>query len=261
MPSNFVREIPRQTIKTFDLVDVVAGGDGFSGRRNAGIDPTTGRATNTPKFAKTTQEYAVGDGKYHRVAGLPFVDGAFIPNGRLGPVVVDSAGHAFAEFPATANCTSDYLWAGGRIPYEPLVVRTELDGVDYASPGHGLLFMQSNKGITFDLDAIRQANPGSRLARFRAMTGNTETASEQGLAVFADLWVLVDGQLRFKRHEINGYSGGMPVNIPIGDKDRFLTLVSTDGENGIYWDWIVFGDPRLELVAVTPYHAADLQPK
>ena len=41
--ASFVREIPSHTIKTLDLVDVVAGGDGFSGRRGRGIDPTTGR--------------------------------------------------------------------------------------------------------------------------------------------------------------------------------------------------------------------------
>ena len=40
--------------------------------------------------------------------------------------------------------------------------------------------------------------PARELLRFRAMTGNTETASEQGMAVFADLWVLVDGQVRFQ---------------------------------------------------------------
>ena len=36
MPAGFVREIPRRTIKVLDLVDVVAGGDGFSGRRGRG---------------------------------------------------------------------------------------------------------------------------------------------------------------------------------------------------------------------------------
>ena len=40
-PANFVRQISRQTVKVFDLVDVVAGGDGFSGRRaGASIPPT-----------------------------------------------------------------------------------------------------------------------------------------------------------------------------------------------------------------------------
>ena len=39
--ANLVREIPKQTVKVFDLVNLVAGGDGFSGRRNRGIDAAT----------------------------------------------------------------------------------------------------------------------------------------------------------------------------------------------------------------------------
>ena len=48
----FVRELPRVSVKTLDLVDVVAGGDGFSGRRDRGIDPTSGRPIDTaPQIA------------------------------------------------------------------------------------------------------------------------------------------------------------------------------------------------------------------
>ena len=64
----------------------------------------------------------------------------------------------------------------------------------------------------------------------------------------ADLWVFVDGQERFKRKNINGYSGGASVAVPISDRNRYLTLVGTDGGNGIGGDWIIFGDPRLELL-------------
>ena len=248
--ANFVRQIPKQGVKIFDLVDVVAGGDGFSGRRGAGIDPTTGRATGT--HAKLDKDlHFAGDGKYHRVPALPLVDGVFIPDGRAGPVQTDSAGHACEEFPATANRTGGYIWAGGAMPTSvdhPRMIRTELDGVDYASPGHGLLFLHANKGITFDLAAIRRANPGYKLIRFRAVAGNTETVSAEGLAAYADLWVLVDGQVRFRRREINGLNGAFSVAIPLDESDRFLTLAATDGGNGIDNDWIVFGDPRLELV-------------
>ena len=41
--ADFVRELPKRTLKVFDLVDVVAGGNGFSGLRNRGIDPTNGQ--------------------------------------------------------------------------------------------------------------------------------------------------------------------------------------------------------------------------
>jgi hypothetical protein len=40
----------------------------------------------------------------------------------------------------------------------------------------------------------------------------------------------------------------MRVVVPIGDNDRFLTLVATDGGNGYQQDHIIFGDPQLELL-------------
>jgi hypothetical protein len=245
--TDFIREIPKLTIKTLDLVDVVAGGDGFSGRRNAGIDPTNGRPTDT------NSGYAIymnGDGKYHSVKGLPFVDGVFVPDPSTDHVQIDSAGHTFASFGNANNSTANHVWAGGVIPTKPAnVIRTELGGIDYASPGHGLLFLHSNKGITFDLDTIRRANPGCRPTRFRAVAGNTETISAQGTAAYGDVWLLVDGQVRFKRREINNFLGAIPITIPIGDNDRFLTLVATDSGRGIEYNWILFGDPRLELLS------------
>jgi len=253
---DFVRRIPRQEtakpiIKTFDLVDVVAGGNGFSGQRGAGIDPTTGRRTKTVEMGDpNTVAFPGGDHKYHRVEELPFVDGVFVPDGSVGPVQVDSAGHLFADCPKTTNIVANHVWAGGPIPavYHP--IRTVLGGVDYASKKHGLLFMHSNKGITFDLDAIRKANPNCTIKRFLATAGNTETGNEEGQQVYADFWVLVDGQIRFRRWQVNAYNNDFPIAIPIGANDHFLTLASTDGGNGIGWDWIIFGDPRLELVMV-----------
>ena len=40
----------------------------------------------------------------------------------------------------------------------------ELSGTDYDSPGHAMIELHANKGITFDLEAIRRANPGWRAA-------------------------------------------------------------------------------------------------
>lgn len=72
--------------------------------------------------------------------------------------------------------------------------------------------------------------------------------NQEGLA---DFWVLVDGIVRFKRREVNGFQGAMSVAVPIGSTDRFLTLAATDGGNGIGKDWTMFGDARLELVPRT----------
>ena len=126
---------------------------------------------------------------------------------------------------------------------------TTLAGVDYASSGHGLLFMHANKGITFDLNAVRQKHPGWKPIRFRAVGGNTEANSPNGLPSLADIVVLFDGRARFKRREVNSFNGAMPINIPIGENDRFVTLAATDSCNGIEADWVIFGDPQLELIS------------
>jgi hypothetical protein len=247
-PSNFVREIPKRTIKVLDLVDVVAGGDGFSSRRNRGIDPATGRIST----AQPSQPHLTGDYKYHRIKEIPFVDGVFIPDGSAGAVQVDSAGHTFDDFFKTDNVGYGHIWAGEPVAY---VGSSKLGGIDYASAGHGALFLHASKGITFDLEAIRRANPGCKLLRFLATAGNTETDSlKNGGARYADLRVLVDGKSRFCRREIDGLSGAFSVAVPIDDKDCFLTLAATDGGNGIESDQIMFGDPRLELAPAKSQH-------
>jgi hypothetical protein len=248
-PSHFVRQIPQQVIKTFDLADVVAGGDGFSGRRNRGIDPTSGGIVH--ELRPPGSRPISGDGQYHRMTGRPLVDGVFVPNGDKGAVQVDSAGHTFDGFLNTANLASQYIWAGGQVDKG---VSTTLADVDYASSGHGLLYFNGNSAITFDLEAIRRANPGSKLLRFRAMAANMGDvlAANMGDDVncYADIRVLVDGSARFQRRQINSSGGGYSVLVAIGDDDRFLTLATTDGGDGVRNDWIIFGDPRLELLPV-----------
>lgn len=250
----FVRVMPKPAVTTFDLVDVVAGGDGFSGRRSAGIDVNTGRPVSEliSRSQDNPNVIVNGDGLYHRVEGVGFVDGVFVPDGSKGPQQTDSVGHRFAGFPSTTKTTSNHLWVGGIIP--PGVneggSRTglHLGGIDFSSDGHGFLFLHANKGITFDLDAIRKAQPERRLLRFRAVAGNVEWIFRNDVMMYADLWVLVDGHVRYQRKKINGWRGAFWVDVPLHDQDRFLTLAATDAGDGIGWDWIVFGDPRLDIV-------------
>jgi hypothetical protein len=125
---------------------------------------------------------------------------------------------------------------------------TRLAGVDYSSAGHGVLWLHANKGITFDLDAIRRANPGGKLLRFCAVAGDSE--NDSAMTHLADIWVFVDGRVRFQRREITRDSGEFFVTVPLADRDRFLTLAATDGGDGQNWDWVMFGDPRLELSVI-----------
>ena len=245
----FIHQVPKPSITSLDLVDVVAGGDGFSGKRNRGIDPTTGRTADQQPVPRGL----TGDHQYHRVESLPLVDGVFVPDGGNGPVQIDSAGNTFDGFDKTDNSSCGHIWAAGRVTFADSdeVFGTELGGVEYGASGHGAIFMHANKGITFDLEAIRRANPGRKLVRFRTTAGNTEIESEGGRSIFADLWVLVDGQVRFRRREVCSFNGAMPIDIALADGNRFLTLVSTDGGNTSLADWIMFGDPRLELLDST----------
>jgi hypothetical protein len=246
-PPEFIREIPKRTMKVFDLVDAVAGGDGFSGRRGRGIDATTGQTSR----AQPDPPYLKGDSKYHRVEGLPFVDGVFVPDGNRDAVQISSTGMTFDGFLPTDNNTFGHIWSGGSVAFprhDSYFPPTALGGVDYAAGDHCLLYMHANSAITFDLEAIRRANPGSHVVRFRAVAGNAEIESQRyGLSVSADLWVLVDGKSQFRLRQVNGTQGAFGVSIRIHRNDRFLTLATTDGENTNSGDETIFGDPRLEL--------------
>ena len=203
------------------------------------------QAFSHPAIANVPAIHAAAD-PYERVDGLPLIDGVFVPGAFRGPVQTDSAGHTFDGFGPTTGRSPFLVWALGRgLTSGP---KTTLGGVNYALPGHGLLFMPANQGITFDLDAVRRANPGCGVVRFHAVGGNAEPGLNNAGPASADLWVLVDGQTRHRRREINSWSGMCPIALSIAPTERFLTLAATDGGNGSFRDWIVFGDPVLELV-------------
>jgi hypothetical protein len=63
----------------------------------------------------------------------------------------------------------------------------------------------------------------------------------------ADVWVLVDGRPRLSLPHFRPQDGLVKVNVELGPQDRFLTLASTYGGNVRNLDWVVFGDPVLEM--------------
>jgi hypothetical protein len=54
--------------------------------------------------------------------------------------------------------------------------------------------------------------------------------------------------VRFRRCGINGCSGAFPILSSVAENDRFLTLTATDSGNSMAGDWILFGNPALEMV-------------
>jgi hypothetical protein len=243
-PSGFVRRLPQRIVKTLNLVDAIAGGNGFGTANGRGIDPNTGKITS----AQAVKPELVGDGRYHRVEGLSFVDGVFVPHGGAGAVQVDSAGHVFAGFPNTDNLSWGYIWAGGEIPRTPAgqAPASVLRGLNYSAPWHSLLSMSANKGITFDLEAVRRANPRCKILRFLAVAGNAMPRDDAPASCLADVWVFVDGQPRVRCERI-AVQQEWKIAVQLDDQSRFLSLVATDGGDSFWGDQILFGDPRLVL--------------
>ena len=64
-----------------------------------------------------------------------------------------------------------------------------------------------------------------------------------------DLWVFVDGRLKLHRMKLRPQDGPIPVDIELRPDDRFLTLVGTGDGTSQLWNWIVFGDPVLEMTS------------
>lgn len=241
---------------SIDLVDLVCGGSGTEQKRGYSIDCLNGKwqKLTEPFTGKLPKSISVGEEKYHSVSKLPFVDGVFVPNNQHGPMQIDSAGHQFAKFGKTSGRSYDQLMAGATLEFfksPRYPERLMIDGRDFTTSPHGLLVLRGNKGITFDLEKIRDANPGMKVTKFRSLAANTESSSELSLIkgpFRADLWVIIDGKSVYKRTKLTSANGTLNLNIPIPEDAHFLTLVSTEGKKFSPHDWIVFANPKLELM-------------
>lgn len=218
-----------------DLADIVGGGNGRgTGHPGAGIDPRNG---NVQEKKTGFLEDAVAN---HFARGRsPFVDGVVIPNGSADghvAVPISSTGIEVKDVPATSAKAWDAIRNG---PVNSQA-STKLGDMDYAKDGHTLLGLHANAAITFDLAAIRK-EWGLGAMRFRATVGY----GGHDDAGRADFHVFVDGELRERRLGLSSRDAGVPVDIELPESARFLTLMSTDGGNGIGHDQIFFGDPKL----------------
>jgi cell division protein FtsL len=248
----FVRSIDSKTNllwrgqKQINLADIVGKGDGFgNGKVNIGIDPKTG------KFGENKIAIRTIPNTYTAVPDSIFVDGVFVPNGK-SQQVVSSAGHVFAECPPTHGCF-----------YSPILNTPSQFGKDlslflgetnYSLPQNPCIFMHSNLGVTFNLNALRNRLPGAKITQFQSQVGVSNTAP--GL-FNVDIWVLIDGQVRCKKTGVTQRGLLDSLKIDIREQDSFLTLMATEGKNtednvdyarsSIGCDWVIFGTPILKL--------------
>jgi hypothetical protein len=83
--------------------------------------------------------------------------------------------------------------------------------------------MHSNLGITFDLNAFRRLLPGVKIVQFQSDVGVSNTAPGP---FDADIWVLIDGRVRYKKTGITQTGLLESLKIEIREQDSFLTLIT-----------------------------------
>jgi Protein of unknown function (DUF1553)/Protein of unknown function (DUF1549)/Planctomycete cytochrome C/NPCBM/NEW2 domain len=237
-------EQARRSGRHRDLADIVGGGDGLGGGKPGdGIDPVTGKPQSakrgflegaTPNvFAKST---------------VKFVDGVVIPDFSPDGTPIASTGLRVKKPPRT----SGQAWDAIRFGPVNSQFSTKLDGIDYNADGHTLLSLHANAAITFDLAALREAGAPAEM-KFTSTAGYFGQTPKFG-ASFA---VYVDGEAKFERKNIGRDDGGIAVEIMLPATARFLTLMATDGGNGISHDQICFADAWLTPAQRPPMSEQD----
>jgi len=230
-----------------DLADIVGGGNGFGTARNGlGINPATGQIVETLTLTARTQE----ESRYSAVPSNPFIDGVFVPLGGERPQVVSSRGDVFRECPATDGRYWIEISNNPLTGFEgnPQSIRAaRLNGIEYGTKQHPAIMMHANTGVTFDLAAIRNVVPNTRIRRFTSTCGLSETLHGTRLQkdAAAEMWVLVDGQPREKVHVDFQEKNFAFVSVDIDEGARFLTLISCSDWNA--GDWTIYGNPIIEL--------------
>jgi hypothetical protein len=233
----------------FRLTDLLLGGNGFgtASRRTVEYDPVTGATVQTD-----AAWYRNSPAQLVAIPATRYLDGVFVPASDGGNTVISSAGHVFRDCPATsglyyANIACYKGWAF----FEPLQQSYEQQYKRFSDPA--TLYLHSNIGLTIDLNAVRSAVAGLKITSFSAFAGiirmgdNTPDYSE------ADVWVLIDGQIRSSRKAL-GSDQGYNISVVLADTDRFLTLVVTDGGSvraegfpANHFDTCGFAEPVFEL--------------
>lgn len=231
-----------------DLADIVGGGNGLgTGHYEIGINPVSG------ELGETLNVDRVGQARYVPFDPSPYIDGVFVPNGQVQPVIVSSEGHVFEECPATNNVFFTEIINSKAKNELPLWKETAPGEGIYGTTTCPSIYMHANLGITFDLDAIRSDYNRAEITQFIADVAMSPAATRFGNV---DAWVLVDGKVRFYQAQIKEKGKLYSVRVELKPTDRFLTLLTTDGGDIDYpeagrratdSDWAVFTRPRLLL--------------
>jgi hypothetical protein len=173
--------------------------------------------------------------RLQKVENVPGVKWVFVPDGK-GSVTVD-----FKTEVKGIPATSGHFW--DTIANHPINAQrsTKLGDTDFATKGHSMLAMHANSGITFDLAKLREQS-GLKAMRLTGLVGFG--ASKEAAASKADFTVFVDAELKFQKLKLRkDETAALDLEVPA--KAKTLTLIATDGGDGIGSDLLFIGDPKL----------------
>jgi hypothetical protein len=214
-----------------NLADIVGGGKGFGrGTRGHGINPATGKpTTGETGFIKIERP-----DELIPVVETRFIDGVFTP--KSDTATVTSTGIKATGITPTTGTTWDYFKFGPSSGF----TTNSIDGTDFSVTPNWMLSMHANKGITFDVQAMRSAFE-FRSSRFKTLFGHGGAKEQSQL----DFEVFLDGKSVLAARGFQAQQKGLAVDIQIPEGIRFLTLMVTEGGQGISHDQAILGNPRI----------------
>jgi hypothetical protein len=245
------------------VVDIICGSAPDEYRFAGSIDPELGTWSTLPWSESKGVRGKSGTGKVVSVDWNPWVHGIFIPAPNSDRLTVDLAGHSVPAPPLLGGAWGP-IWARRRIErhLDPLASQADRDVEGFWGAGtttalldrsrwvrDGVVGMHANVGITLDLDAIRRGY-GVSLKSLRGVLAHLEQSyvsqpfQPQALSTFQ---IYVDGNLRYERNSFCRQDGDTMFGTDLGDSDRLLSLVVTDGNDGPVYDRVILLDPLFEI--------------
>jgi len=204
----------------------VAGGNGTGQRRDRGIDPLTGLPNE--QFAL---QMFVGDRHYSLNLLEPARRRRVHPDNRDGPVQLDSARHAFDGFPETDGRSYGSICRGrptssrkksSRAPSIHWMYVMARASSSCPSDGAARPLRQRGHHVQARCHApdVHGRAAGTLPGGRRIGDAKIWSPKADGMA---DLWVFVDGQLKFHRMHLRPQDGTVSLDVRSGPADRFLT--------------------------------------
>ncbi|MFN0076349.1 MAG: DUF1553 domain-containing protein [Prosthecobacter sp.] len=220
-------ELAKLTGEGLDLADMI-------GKKGTGIDLRNGSLT----IAKLGYHRDIKSNRQTLVPSVPSVLFVSVPN----------------DLPSGIPATSGHTWDAIRNGPLNAQVSTTIDGTDYAKDGHSILGLHANSAVTFDLKEIRKVSGYAKM-RFTAMLGFG--ANQQAARSLADFTVFIGSEQKFQRLKMRkDESAHLDLSIPTDAPT--ITLIATDGGDGISNDLLFLGDAKLTLdIESQPLSAAD----